>query len=194
MNQHNCLPETSAASTLIRLAPWCSGLTCHPVKVEIGGSNPLGVASQTNDRTRLQRRVSCLLAKFVRMRHRLSDATASRLVLAIILNQPPRLPHSRSVRHPGSMRGARSELACWPGHTSRSRRSRLTNLRVLPTPLRVPAYKVHLDVGAQLCQPLSQALSPHDTQLWRRIPEERHMGHGVSLHDFGQFLRQVHSR
>ena len=25
-------------------APWCSGLTCHPVKVEIGGSNPLGVA------------------------------------------------------------------------------------------------------------------------------------------------------
>lgn len=26
-------------------APWCSGLTCHPVKVEIVGSNPIGVAS-----------------------------------------------------------------------------------------------------------------------------------------------------
>jgi hypothetical protein len=26
-------------------APWCSGLTCHPVTVEIGGSNPPGVAS-----------------------------------------------------------------------------------------------------------------------------------------------------
>ncbi len=25
-------------------APWCSGLTCHPVTVEIRGSNPLGVA------------------------------------------------------------------------------------------------------------------------------------------------------
>ena len=27
-------------------APWCSGLTRHPVKVEIVGSNPIGVASQ----------------------------------------------------------------------------------------------------------------------------------------------------
>ena len=27
------------------LAPWCSGLTCHPVTVEIVGSNPIGVAS-----------------------------------------------------------------------------------------------------------------------------------------------------
>ena len=26
-------------------APWCSGLTCHPVTVEIEGSNPFGVAS-----------------------------------------------------------------------------------------------------------------------------------------------------
>ncbi len=25
-------------------APWCSGLTCHPVTVEIVGSNPIGVA------------------------------------------------------------------------------------------------------------------------------------------------------
>jgi hypothetical protein len=25
------------------MAPWCSGLTCHPVTVEIRGSNPLGV-------------------------------------------------------------------------------------------------------------------------------------------------------
>jgi hypothetical protein len=24
-------------------APWCSGLTCHPVTVEIVGSNPIGV-------------------------------------------------------------------------------------------------------------------------------------------------------
>jgi hypothetical protein len=29
----------------MRAAPWCSGLTCHPVTVEIRGSNPLGVAS-----------------------------------------------------------------------------------------------------------------------------------------------------
>ncbi len=27
-------------------APWCSGLTCHPVTVEIEGSNPFGVASR----------------------------------------------------------------------------------------------------------------------------------------------------
>ena len=27
-------------------APWCSGLTRHPVKVEIVGSNPIGVASR----------------------------------------------------------------------------------------------------------------------------------------------------
>ena len=26
------------------MAPWCSGQTCHPVTVEIGGSNPPGVA------------------------------------------------------------------------------------------------------------------------------------------------------
>ena len=26
-------------------APWCSGLTCHPVTVEIEGSNPFGVAN-----------------------------------------------------------------------------------------------------------------------------------------------------
>jgi tRNA-2-methylthio-N6-dimethylallyladenosine synthase len=25
--------------------PWCSGLTCHPVKVEIAGSNPVGTAN-----------------------------------------------------------------------------------------------------------------------------------------------------
>ena len=28
-------------------APWCSGLTRRPVKAEIGGSNPLGVANTT---------------------------------------------------------------------------------------------------------------------------------------------------
>jgi hypothetical protein len=28
-------------------APWCSGLTCHPVTVEIEGSNPFGVARLT---------------------------------------------------------------------------------------------------------------------------------------------------
>ena len=27
------------------MAPWCSGQTCHPVTVEIAGSNPAGVAS-----------------------------------------------------------------------------------------------------------------------------------------------------
>ena len=30
-------------------APWCSGLTCHPVTVEIRGSNPLGVASSLDN-------------------------------------------------------------------------------------------------------------------------------------------------
>ncbi len=29
------------------MAPWCSGQTCHPVTVEIRGSNPLGVADST---------------------------------------------------------------------------------------------------------------------------------------------------
>lgn len=28
----------------VSAAPWCSGLTCHPVTVEIEGSNPFGVA------------------------------------------------------------------------------------------------------------------------------------------------------
>ena len=32
---------------VILVAPWCSGLTCHPVTVEIGGSNPPGVADST---------------------------------------------------------------------------------------------------------------------------------------------------
>lgn len=31
-----------------RSAPWCSGLTCHPVTVEIRGSNPLGVATSVS--------------------------------------------------------------------------------------------------------------------------------------------------
>ncbi len=35
---------TSQVATIIK-APWCSGLTCHPVTVEIAGSNPAGVAS-----------------------------------------------------------------------------------------------------------------------------------------------------
>ena len=26
------------------MAPWCSGLTCQPVTLEIEGSNPFGVA------------------------------------------------------------------------------------------------------------------------------------------------------
>ncbi len=30
------------------MAPWCSGLTCHPVTVEIGGSNPPGVATSNS--------------------------------------------------------------------------------------------------------------------------------------------------
>lgn len=30
--------------TFGKSAPWCSGLTCHPVTVEIAGSNPVGVA------------------------------------------------------------------------------------------------------------------------------------------------------
>ncbi len=46
-----------------RAAPWCSGLTCHPVKVEIGGSNPLGVA---NHKIRLLRRILLRLGTAVR--------------------------------------------------------------------------------------------------------------------------------
>jgi hypothetical protein len=30
------------------LVPWCSGLTCGPVKAEIAGSNPVGTASIDN--------------------------------------------------------------------------------------------------------------------------------------------------
>ena len=33
----------SEFSPLTSVAPWCSGLTCHPVTVEIVGSNPIGV-------------------------------------------------------------------------------------------------------------------------------------------------------
>jgi hypothetical protein len=48
MNQYTTLPVGRGRTTIdigtVHAAPWCSGLTCHPVKVEIGGSNPLGVA------------------------------------------------------------------------------------------------------------------------------------------------------
>lgn len=37
--------ESSRASSALFSAPWCSGQTCHPVTVEIAGSNPVGVAS-----------------------------------------------------------------------------------------------------------------------------------------------------
>ncbi len=30
------------------MVPWCSGLTCGPVKAEIAGSNPVGTASVDN--------------------------------------------------------------------------------------------------------------------------------------------------
>lgn len=30
---------------LVALDPWCSGLTCGPVKAEIAGSNPVGSAN-----------------------------------------------------------------------------------------------------------------------------------------------------
>ena len=33
----------------LRAAPWCSGLTCHPVTVEIEGSNPFGVANTNKE-------------------------------------------------------------------------------------------------------------------------------------------------
>ncbi len=36
------------------MAPWCSGLTCHPVTVEIGGSNPPGVATAIHSVTYLR--------------------------------------------------------------------------------------------------------------------------------------------
>gem|GEM_PF-5069898 len=31
---------------LNELVPWCSGLTCGPVKAEIAGSNPVGTAER----------------------------------------------------------------------------------------------------------------------------------------------------
>ena len=40
--------EMSPGRTLS--APWCSGLTRCPVKAEIGGSNPLGVAIRQRTR------------------------------------------------------------------------------------------------------------------------------------------------
>ena len=39
-------------------APWCSGLTCHPVTVEIAGSNPVGVASSPSNRRALRSAIS----------------------------------------------------------------------------------------------------------------------------------------
>ena len=30
------------------MVPWCSGLTCGPVKAEIAGSNPVGAACSDN--------------------------------------------------------------------------------------------------------------------------------------------------
>ncbi len=36
------------ASPVAEMALWCSGLTCHPVTVEIGGSNPPRVATSRN--------------------------------------------------------------------------------------------------------------------------------------------------
>lgn len=33
---------------LNELVPWCSGLTCGPVKAEIAGSNPVGTACIDN--------------------------------------------------------------------------------------------------------------------------------------------------
>ena len=30
------------------MVPWCSGLTCGPVKAEIAGSNPVGTACINN--------------------------------------------------------------------------------------------------------------------------------------------------
>ena len=41
-------PESPLESNSCDTAPWCSGLTCHPVTVEIVGSNPIGVAINTN--------------------------------------------------------------------------------------------------------------------------------------------------
>ena len=43
----DCLGE----GVFISMAPWCSGLTCHPVTVEIVGSNPIGVASNISKKT-----------------------------------------------------------------------------------------------------------------------------------------------
>lgn len=44
---------------LNELVPWCSGLTCGPVKAEIAGSNPVGTAK--NDAKEPIKKVGFLL-------------------------------------------------------------------------------------------------------------------------------------
>ena len=41
----NAVSASSRCFLSVSMAPWCSGLTCHPVTVEIVGSNPIGVAN-----------------------------------------------------------------------------------------------------------------------------------------------------
>ena len=57
-----------------RAAPWCSGLTYCPVKAEIAGSNPVGVATLDNCKNR------CRLARITLGGHRIvyvSSASSS---------------------------------------------------------------------------------------------------------------------
>ena len=41
------------------MVPWCSGLTCGPVKAEIAGSNPVGTA-ENNAKEPIERSVFLL--------------------------------------------------------------------------------------------------------------------------------------
>ena len=47
VTRYAVLPKSTSRRKMSPTAPWCSGLTRHPVKVETGGSNPLGVATTT---------------------------------------------------------------------------------------------------------------------------------------------------
>ena len=55
-------------------APWCSGLTCHPVTVEIAGSNPAGVASNISGVTLVRQPEEWLKLWFWLFRHHFTTA------------------------------------------------------------------------------------------------------------------------
>jgi hypothetical protein len=59
--KHGILTWAGVYDTLLpapTLVPWCSGLTCGPVKAEIAGSNPVG-AAKINTKNQPKRLVFC---------------------------------------------------------------------------------------------------------------------------------------